>query len=218
MKHIKQFEELKYDTYRNAADKLSKMGTGHAPRVKKLIEWSHIKDYHKYGTFNVIINAKPESVHWKTKEKIPAKPQRIAECYIDNISIDDMTFYESCIAEKEDSGIGVMVSMYEPATDYHFTFLVIHMPIAWQDDKFYLDCNGESVEVDKCDEGLFADRKSAMKFKKVLNEDRQWEPKHLEEGEDEDLNVRNIFMLYSTEDELEKMIALVKGISVQKLM
>lgn len=218
MKYIKTFEKLSGEVYRSASKKLRKIGKEHSKKLgdsekgtnihtkrsEKLEEWSMIKDFKSLGTFNL----KPRG-------------QEVTEFYLTDVSFDEMSFFEGCIADKEDSeyGLSLMCSFYSEITDNVLGF-TMNFPVIWQKDeesesKFHV--NFDKVSIEHGDTSLFTDRVSAAKFKKFLTTNDSWIPKKLDENDDENLNIRSNFMLYSSAEDFEKIINTIKNISVNSL-
>ncbi len=222
MKYIKTFEKLSSEVYRSAAKKLKKIGKEHSKkqsvsggsekgtnihtnRANKLEEWSMIKDFKILGTFNL----KP-------------KDAEITPFYLTDVSFDEMSFFEGVIADKEDSdyGLSLMCSFYNEVMDNMLGFTV-NFPIIWQKDNEESDSkfgvNFAKMSIEPGDTSLFTDRASAVKFKKFLNSNDSWIPKKLEEKDDENLNIRNNFMLHSTAEDFEEVIDSIKNININSL-
>lgn len=202
MKYIKLFEELKAETYRSAANKLAKLGNTdsiHNKRAKKINAWADIKEYHDLGIFNI-----------KYIKNIDESP--ILPFYLAHVSFDEMSFFESCIAEKEtnDYGLTLMCSFYNEETDTILAFMIV-FGVIWQDDKFYID----KMKVEGSQSKLFSDRQSAVKFKKFLATSNDWLPQ--ENKKDEDLDIKNQFMLHSTAEDYQKVIDSIRNININSL-
>lgn len=205
MKYLKLFEELKVDTYRSAARGLSKLGnidSVHKKRAKELEEWADTKEYRNLGTFNMNYRHTIEGF----------KKNPILPFYLSHIHFDEMSFFESCIAEKETTeyGLSLMCSFYNEKTDVCLGFMLV-FGVIWEDGKFHID----KMKVDGSDTYLFSDRQSAVKFKKFLNTSNDWLPK--DNKQDEDLDIKNQFMLYSTAEDYQKVIDSIKNINVNSL-
>lgn len=201
MKYLKLFEELKADTYRSAAKKLSKLGNTdsiHKSRAKELEKWADVKEYHALGTFNLkfVGNIK----------------QAVLPFYISHIGFDEMSFFEGCITDKETTeyGLTLMCSFYNDEIGNILGFMIV-FGVIWDDGKFHID----KMKVEGSDTALFADRQSAVKFKKFLTTNNDWLPH--ENIQDEDLDIKNQFMLYSTAEDYQKVIDSIKNININSL-
>jgi len=195
MKYIKLFEELKADTYRSAARGLSKLGnidSVHKNRARKLEEWADTKEYRDFGTFNM---------HYAHELSGMSHGERITlPFYLAHVHLDELSFFESCIADKETNeyGLSLMCSFYNEKTDVVLGFMLV-FGVIWDGDKFTID----KMRVETSDTRLFSDRQSAVKFKKFLNTSNDWLPK--ENKQDEDLDIKNQFRSEEHTSELQSL-------------
>ena len=217
MKYIKTFEKLSGEVLRSASKKLRKIGKEHSKKLgdsektpnihtkrsEKLEEWATIKDFKSLGTFNL----KPRG-------------REVTTFYLTDVNFDELSFFDGCIADKEDSeyGLSLMCSFYSEITDNVLGFAV-NFPVIWQkdneesDSKFHINVH----RIDVIDTSLFTDRASAVKFKKFLTTNDSWIPKKLEENDDENLNIRNNFMLHSNAEDFEEVINSIKNLNINSL-
>lgn len=142
-------EELKSSTYRSAAEKFKKLG--HLDKHDNLNKWALSKDFDKYGNFDLM----------SITPRIPSQGggygmvERTGKIKSINYDIE---FYD------DDNGTLSFIFIFE---DGLMSKITLSLQI-FKDSEFY---EGGNVKIEQYARfALFTNRKSAIKFKKVLND------------------------------------------------
>lgn len=214
MKYIKKFypiNELKDETYKSAADGLSKMGGLHKKRGEELEKWVKLKKTMNIGTFNMNAHIlKYPDGHYppgKFKDGITISKLIDHRQHQDDsiIKKSPNDFYISSVKvilpskeviEKEEPFL-LYISFNAIPIDFNCEFqcLQISVEVDWdiKDNLFYISSDDWYDKTIKVSDAIFADRKSAIKFKKIL-----CDPKNLNDIIVNIDEIKDLFFEYST--------------------
>lgn len=241
IKKFNQFDsinELKFDTYLSASKKLRKLGGNHAKRSEELEKWAFISDARELGEFNMnfdIVEITKDYSKLKSQRKdsvkftqsIPIgsenKPSagetwKIIKsspniAYITSTLIDEPNEIWDDITDMDSIGFCIQCIAKDGGSDPFYCFYM-QVKVIWEGDMFKI-VDG-SCELSECANDysglyLFADRKSALKFKNKF-----LDPQYLNKIEGME-QVHETFLEYSTGEEWKKYFDELKSISINKL-
>jgi hypothetical protein len=235
---FQKIDELKHITYQNAANKLRKLGGVHKERGSKLNQWSYIKLGKHLGTFNMKFDIQSvEFENWKTKGKtwenclLPNKitsknvTRRInmvkegpLPVYLWGGLVDDLNEIYGDDMQDSLTHISCMFGVIsEECYNPSYCFF-ISVKVEWVDDDMKIVPGSAELDTvhsgDSDVEGIafFADRQSALKFKKqFLNQENM---RNMVDGIDE---LRDFFMEHSTGEEWNNYFKELQSISINKI-
>lgn len=236
--NFQPINELKRSTYQNAAHKLRKLGGIHKERASKMTQWSYISLGRHLGTFNMKFDIQSvEFENWKTKEKtwtdcllpnkitsknINRKMKMLKEgplpVYIWGGLVDNPYAFYGDNPQDNMTHINCMIGVIsEECNDFSYCFF-INVKVEWIDGEFRVVPGSSDIDpVHSGDSdvegiGFFADRQSALKFKRqFLTQDNM---RKMVDGFEE---LREFFMEYSNGEQWNNYFKELQSISVNKL-
>jgi hypothetical protein len=229
--------ELRYETYMKAAEKAEELG--HIRRKTRLTDWAKIAGTSKstknppksLGIFNfnadIFINDKrytpPKLIldspninlgeGWRVEKQGPIKSYLSminvdGSIYIEKEEFDNISILANFVYVDDNDKVISVASDLSGDIDVPF---IIMVPIKWEEGVFSID--DEKVSIGSFWRGhdvVFSDRKSAVKFKNILVNLKQYYPKEYE-------SLREFFMENSTADDFELFWGKLKELNVNKL-
>jgi hypothetical protein len=235
---IKKFDEfkineLKWSTYRSAAEKLKKLGGRHKDRAKDLTRHTYIMGGRHLGLFNVncdivrklsmnyitrqhekmnfvvLSDRKDAGLNEEILKQAPLPVYITGSMWVnvkESFSDDDLV---SC------SGLDFMFFAIpeDESIEDTFEMFMLTIPIKWiSDEQFVLSDHPNSFF--EMDLGIvkFSDRKSAIKFRNQL-----LSQENLKDHLDGYQNLREFFMEFSQADQWEKLFEKMKKININQL-
>lgn len=233
MKYIKTFEELTPHIFVSAAHKLadilrstSKDGYNltddeknsvQYTRATNLAAWGNVRDeYKRFGSFNIRPNCNvsrsndPRNLkHYGVEETKPSSYHlsNINFKIIENQSIN-LAIYFIEISNITQGVNYANITLYydiiiDPLDSNKFTI---------SDLKIKSQSFGEKTSTH-----LFSDRQSALKFKRVIADVKNWKIDSDVDADDDDSKLKSLFMLRSTPDEYNKLFDQIRTISINRL-
>jgi len=235
---FQKINELKHRTYQDAAVKLRKLGGVHRERASKISQWSYISLGKHLGTFNMKFDIQSvEFENWKTKEKtwenllipnkitskdVHRKMNMVKEgplpVYLWGGLVDDLNEIYGNNPKDILTHISCMFgAISEECYNTCYCFF-ISVKVEWVDDEMKIVPGSAELDTvhsgDSDVEGIafFADRQSALKFKKqFLNQENM---RNMVDGFDE---LREFFMEHSTGEEWNNYFKELQSISVNRI-
>jgi hypothetical protein len=235
---FQKINELKHRTYQDAAVKLRKLGGVHKERASKMEQWSYISLGKHLGTFNMKFDIQSlQFENWKTKEKtwenclvpnkitskdVHRKMNMVKEgplpVYLWGGLVDDLNEIYGDDMQDSLTHISCMFgAISEECYNTCYCFF-ISVKVEWVDDEMKIVPGSAELDTvhsgDSDVEGIafFADRQSALKFKKqFLNQENM---RNMVDGLDE---LREFFMEHSTGEEWNNYFKELQSISVNKI-
>lgn len=230
--------ELKHSTYQNAATKLRRLGGIHKERASKMTQWSYISLGKHLGTFNMKFDIQSvEFENWKTKEKtwedcllpnkitskdVNRKINMVKEgplpVYIWGGLVDNPYEFYGDNPEDSMTHINCMVGVISEECNHTSYCFFINVRVEWVDGELRVvpgSADIDSVHSGDSDVegiGFFADRQSALKFKRqFLTQDNM---RSMVDGFDD---LREFFMEYSNGEQWNNYFKELQSISVNKI-
>jgi len=236
--NFQPINELKHSTYQDAAVKLRRLGGVHKERASKLDQWSFISLGKHLGTFNMKFDIQSVKFeNWKTKEitwenclvpnkithkdfhrKMNMVKEGPLPVYLWGGLVDNPYEFYGDNPEDNMTHINCMVGVISEEC-YHTSYcFFINVKVEWIDGEMKIAPG--SAEIDSVHSGdsdvegiaFFADRQSALKFKKqFLTQDNM---RNMVDGFEE---LRDFFMEHSTGEEWNNYFKELQSISVNKI-
>jgi len=223
--------ELKTSTYLKAADKLARIG--HINRSKLLKSYSRYHLNIGLGTFNLNCNIVEKTIPRRISIGIEdydpnspvISPNKIIKggplpCYFANISsffAENLPEEANHISNGEKLDFVFFLRFSHPEIEMPFSPFSISIEGKWIGDFLKIESNpviGRGLEGEFELFTRFSDRRSALKFRKLLFDKDQF-LKYLEKGEYSVL--REFFMEHSNMEEFKKFFDVLKNIPINSL-